>query len=128
MGMTTNIIIFSFVLSFVIYMGTPTHSSSLFFSIVTGHTEQLYSRIVPQLSLIFVLSGAAAVAVVLLGQGVSYALFAGIATFLLSFLTLPADVLMETEIPIEIKTLIIGVFGIMYVMAMLSWFKGDVEA
>lgn len=127
MGMTTNLIVLSFCLSFAIYMGTPAHHSSLFFDIVTGHTSQLYERLSSELAILLAISTLAGVAVMAAGQGVSYALFTGISIFLLSFVTLPVDVIFEADMPIEIKTLLVGVFGIMYVMSILSWFKGGTD-
>ena len=119
MGMTSNIIVLMFILSFAIYLGTPDHNGTLFLDLVTGG-ENLKGQMV----LLFSLAGVSAIASGLFGVSPSYALFTAIGTFLLGFFTLPTSVFMSADLPIEIKLLMAGIFGIMFVMSLLSWFKG----
>ncbi len=60
----------------------------------------------------------------LAGQG-QYAIFAGIVTWLLGFAFLPMTLLTRPEIPVMIKTLIIAPLFIMYILALVSFFRGN---
>lgn len=119
MGMTSNIIVLMFILSFAIYLGTPEHNGTLFLDLVTGG-QNLRAQMVG----LFALAGLSGIAAGLFGVSPSYALFTTIGTFLLGFFTLPTSVFMSTTLPIEIKLLMAGIFGIMFIMSLLSWFKG----
>lgn len=117
--MTTNIIVLMFVLSFALYLGTPTHESSLFYDILNSRTT-----ISNQFYLLLIAAGGIGVVAYLFGVSPTYAIFAGITSFLLGFFTLPTAVFASMELPVEIKLLLGGVFGIMYLLSLLSFFKG----
>ncbi len=123
MGMGSNIIILMFVLSFALYMGTPEHESSLFFSVLTG-SDHIYSTIQAQLLIIAGLGILGGVASGLFSGSITYAIFGGITTILGSFVVLPTSVLLSASIPDEFKVLLIGVFGLLYILTVLDFFRG----
>jgi len=121
-GLVTIIVILMFVLSFALYMGTPDHSSSMLFSILGGKTN-LFN----QFKWLITVGLATVVVAGLLGFPNQYLIFAGITVLLLGFITLPTDLLVSTTLPIEIKTFIAGVFSFLYILGLITWYKGGTE-
>jgi hypothetical protein len=56
-----------------------------------------------------------------------FGLFAGIGMFLATFFTFPIGVFAEAGLPTELKAFVGCVYGVMYVIAILTWFKGGGE-
>lgn len=119
MGFTANIIILMFCLSFAIYLGTPEHNSTLFLTLVTSGTN-IQAKFVTLIAL----AGVATVAAGLFGISPSYALFAGITSFMIGFFTLPVDVFTSAVLPTDVKLLLGGIFGILFILSLLDFFKG----
>jgi len=121
-GLVTIIVILMFVLSFALYMGTPDHSSSMFFSILAGKTN-LFN----QFKWLVTIGIGTVLVAGLLGFPNQYLIFAGITVLLLGFITLPTDLLVSTTLPTEIKTFIVGIFSFLYILGLINWYKGTGE-
>lgn len=103
-------------------------------SIINPDSSTLFQDMINQQALlnssILAMLGIAAGAAVVGGiftQQITFGLFAGVATFLLGFFTFPIDLLNTTELPTEIKVVIGTAFGLMYLMAVLNFYKGTGE-
>jgi hypothetical protein len=122
-AMATTIIILTFCMSFAIYLGTGNGTMFTQMLGLSGTGGSLYSSFYLLLTVTAVVS----VAVGLISFPNPYALFSVITVLILSFVTLPVDLLTSAILPTNIKLLVGGVFGIMYLMAVLGWYKGGAE-
>jgi len=121
-------ILLIFILSFALWMGVPEHPKPLLFSIATGDIElTLNSSLYIKIFFLLTSSLAIWVSASLFKTQSPYSLFAGITVFLLSFATLPLDLFSAVSVPMEIKFLVGGSFAILYMLSVLSWFKGTGE-
>ena len=139
MGIASNVIILMLIMSYALYAGTPSHESSLFFSlmgvnddyietypngtIVTyeSKVKDIYLGIAALVSLVTI----GGVAATIFGKSEpTYALFGGIVLLLLTFFTLPIDVFTSAVLPLEIKALIGAVYGVLMLLAVADFYRG----
>jgi hypothetical protein len=121
-NMFLAITVLMFCISFALYLGTPNHQSSMLFSLLSG-SGNLKSQFFVLISIgIF-----ATVAVGLFGFPNQYLIFAGLTVLLLGFATLPTDILVDTSIPTEIKLFFGGVYTLIYILSLLTWYKGQID-
>lgn len=88
--MAMNIIVLMIIMSFALYLGTPDHSSTMFFSLLSGKTT-----IIQQLYILLTAAGLIGVAAGLFGVSPTYALFTAITSFLVGFFVLPTEALLR---------------------------------
>lgn len=119
----TTILVLTFCMSFAIYLGTG--QGTIFTQMVglSAVSGSLYTGFM----LLLTVTVGATVVVGIFSQLNPYALFSGIGILVLGFFTLPIDLLASTTLPLSIKAFIGGLFGMMYILATLGWFKGQNE-
>lgn len=122
-NIATSIILITFCMSFAIYLGT---GEGTMFTRIIGLSSSTGTLYLGFLALITV-AGVSGIAVGLFSFPNPYAIFSVITILLLGFFTLPIDLLTSTTIPSTIKLFVGGVFGIMYILAVLGWFHGGQE-
>ena len=122
LGTGTTVYLLMFIMSFVIYLGTPAHHSTLFMDALTGNFDYLTLNA----SLLLNLSVAAitGVFVFAITRDAIQSFVVGIIGFLSTFIVIPLGVLSDAALPASFKALLLGIFGLLYVMAMFSFVRG----
>jgi hypothetical protein len=125
MGMGTIIIILTLVMSFGIYMAVPEHPAPMMFSISGGKPVfSFFNSLSTSAKAIVGVAVALGIGVGLISFPNPYLIFAGITTFLFILATFPMSLFTNAVIPVELKALFGSIFGILYILAILSWYKG----
>lgn len=131
MGSATNILIIMTVISVgLLFFGFDSGATTLFkflnVNTATGEiTEgtQLIAQLLALLSVTFATGIATALTLYAIGQG-QYAIFGGIVTWLMTFAFLPLTILTRPEIPIMVKTIIGAPVVMLYILALIQFFRG----
>jgi hypothetical protein len=122
-GLGTSILVLMFIISFALYLGTPTHTSSIFLSWLGG--KYTHASIMSSLTVSIALTAVSGIIAYAVTKDIMTPLIVSVTTFLISLIAVPLDTLNEAVIPVEFKVLLVGVFGLMYVLAMASFFRGS---
>lgn len=114
-------------MSFALYMIMPGHESSMLFSLIGGIDNITESQLYLAMVAMFGLSVVAGLAAAVVSGSINpFAIFANIASSVLLLLAVfPTNLLASTDVPDDIKMLVGGIFGILFVITLLTWFKGQ---
>ncbi len=114
-------------MSFALYMIMPGHESSMLFSLIGGIDNITESQLYLAMVAMFGLSVVAGLAAAVVSGSINpFAIFANIASSVLLLLAVfPTKLLASTDVPDDIKMLVGGIFGILFVITLLTWFKGQ---
>lgn len=122
MGLAFNIIGLMFCISFVAYaFGYP----STFFSMLSGSFN--VNALLANSQTTLALATAVAITTALVSFPNPFIIFNVIAAFLLTFVTFPESLFNEIGMPFEIRIFLTSLYGVAYIIAVVSWFKGSGE-
>jgi len=134
MGMATNIVVFTLVLSFVIYSFNHDYHP-LIFDFLACFWPELTLGIAACDATNPIALAASAIAILASGAAVAASIFFPdvIKTFaipsiiLLGLMTFPMSLMNSASLSTEFKILVGGVFGVSYLLAYIGWLKGTGE-
>ena len=127
MGLGTNVIVLLMVTAYILSLaGYPCAATTILSGFLDGNLSagNILGNGLTTLLTIAVPVGIIATLVTFPNP---YAIFAGITGILLTFFTFPYSIFSEPSMPSEIKILVGGTFAMIYLLALISWFKGGGE-
>ena len=124
MNIGTSVIILMFIISYGLWLidglDTP-------FTLLIGSFDQPDLSTLKTAVLICIGLGIASFGAGLFSFPNQYSVFSSIAIFFVGFFTLPIDVFTATTLPMELKVFLGVIFGLLYLIAIISWYKGGTE-
>jgi len=129
MGITSNLFIIFLVITLVLTLANPTEWGSPLISLIVSFNSETGDVNLGGLWSQLVTMGAVALGVGIVAgmfyQDVTYVLFAGFVTFMLGFAVMPLNFFVSSDIPFFIKAIVGIPFSIMYILALVGWFRGN---
>jgi len=128
MGMGTNIVFITFVISIFFFLAGAKSGAMLMADFLSGNWESgevKYSTLFQNIFITPLTAGAgAAIVATLFGRSASGALTVAAVTAIVSFAGMPISVFTQESLPWEIKLLLGGIFSVLYMLSVIGFTRG----